>query len=59
MLLLDNHRNNDLLPIIERLRNEMIKLGMEKGLTSEETIFVSRKLDSVLNKLQSFEKPCN
>jgi diguanylate cyclase (GGDEF)-like protein/PAS domain S-box-containing protein len=54
--LLDKSKKNDLLPNIEKLRNEMINVGMENGLSSEETIFVSQKLDSVLNRYHILEE---
>ena len=41
---------NNMLLNIEKLRREMIKLGSEKGLSSEETILASKKLDSALNE---------
>ncbi|WML28986.1 aspartyl-phosphate phosphatase Spo0E family protein [Neobacillus sp. OS1-32] len=40
---------------IERLRKRMIKLGMEKGLSAEETLLASKKLDIALNELVSME----
>lgn len=39
-----------LLSEIEQLRKGMIKLGIEKGLSSKETVLASKKLDTVLNE---------
>ncbi|MCQ6281956.1 aspartyl-phosphate phosphatase Spo0E family protein [Bacillus sp. EB600] len=41
--------DNDLNELIEKLRKKMISVGMSKGLTSQETINLSRKLDNLLN----------
>jgi hypothetical protein len=41
--------NNDLIKRIEKLRKEMISVGMTKGYTAEETIKLSQELDNLLN----------
>jgi hypothetical protein len=41
--------NDELIKQIENLRGEMISVGMSKGLTSSETIKLSKKLDNLLN----------
>ena len=41
--------NNDLYELIEKVRKRMISVGMSKGLTSQETINLSKKLDHLLN----------
>jgi hypothetical protein len=37
---------------IESLRNEMILIGIQEGLTSEKTIMISQKLDIYIAKFQ-------
>ncbi|MDR6999806.1 MULTISPECIES: aspartyl-phosphate phosphatase Spo0E family protein [Bacillaceae] len=41
--------NDDLIYQIETVRNTMITVGMTKGLTSSETVLLSKKLDRLLN----------
>jgi hypothetical protein len=41
--------NNDLFEQIEMLRRKMISVGMSNGLTSKETIILSKKLDNLMN----------
>ena len=40
---------NKLLMNIEMIRKQMIYVGMSSGLTSEETIKLSKKLDNLIN----------
>ena len=40
---------NTLLKNIEMVRKQMINVGMSSGLTSEETIRLSKKLDNLIN----------
>jgi hypothetical protein len=42
--------NNDLQVHIEETRKQLISVGMTKGLTSEETIKLSKKLDHLINR---------
>jgi diguanylate cyclase (GGDEF)-like protein/PAS domain S-box-containing protein len=44
-----------LLPNLKKLRNEMIKLGMEKGLSSTETISASQNFDIAMNQFNRIE----
>ncbi len=44
--------NDSLLKDIENLRQLMIKVAFEEGLTSINTIKLSRRLDFLLNKYQ-------
>jgi len=39
---------------IKEKKNEMIKLGMTKGLQNEETIYCSQELDKLLNDYNRF-----
>ena len=41
--------NEMLLKDIEKLRKRMIAVGVSKGLASEETIKLSKKLDNLIN----------
>lgn len=41
---------------IESLRNEMIKIGIQEGLTSEKTIAISQLLDIYIAKYQALIK---
>ena len=43
-------RQEQLVEAISQKRDEMIKIGMAKGLLSEETINCSQELDKLLNK---------
>lgn len=40
---------------IERKRDEMIRVGMEKGLNDPETIRLSQELDKLINKAMGSE----
>jgi hypothetical protein len=42
--------NDNLLEHIEELREKMISVGMTHGLTSEETLKLSKKLDDLINQ---------
>jgi stage 0 sporulation regulatory protein len=39
----------DLLNRINKIRNKMIKVGLEKGLNDQNTIKISQELDALLN----------
>lgn len=41
--------------IIESLREEMIRLGIQEGLSSEKTIKVSQELDFFISKYQNLK----
>lgn len=41
---------------IELMREEMIEVAVEKGLTAEETIGLSRKLDCLINQYEEQKK---
>jgi hypothetical protein len=41
--------SNDLRERIEQLRSKMISVGMSKGLSSDETIKLSKMLDHLIN----------
>jgi hypothetical protein len=43
-----------LVEAINKKRDEMIKIGMSKGLHSEETISCSQELDNLLNEYNRF-----
>ncbi|WP_081799363.1 aspartyl-phosphate phosphatase Spo0E family protein [Neobacillus jeddahensis] len=45
-------KKNNLLIMIKTLRDEMINSGMKEGLTSENTIALSQKLDECIVKYQ-------
>jgi hypothetical protein len=46
----------ELLNSISLKRQEMIQVGQEKGLTSEETLQVSQELDEIIVKYQTIKK---
>ena len=48
-----------LLKTIKFLRKEMIRLGIQEGLTSEKTLSISRKLDIYITKYQSMNNRNN
>lgn len=41
---------------IELMREEMIEVAVEKGLTADETIWFSRKLDCLINQYEEQKK---
>ena len=41
--------NDDLFVQIENLRNNMIRVGLSKGLNSVETVKLSERLDKLIN----------
>ena len=43
-------KQKELEEAINEKRDEMIKIGLTKGLTSDETIFCSQELDELLNR---------
>lgn len=47
------NKESDLLGIIEALREEMIKIGMKEGLSSEKTIEMSQMLDHYIANYQT------
>ncbi|WHZ00472.1 aspartyl-phosphate phosphatase Spo0E family protein [Neobacillus sp. YX16] len=47
------NEQSELIRIIESLRREMIQTGMKEGLTSKNTIKISRKLDEYIVKYQA------
>ncbi|MDL4840995.1 aspartyl-phosphate phosphatase Spo0E family protein [Aquibacillus rhizosphaerae] len=53
-----NNEKRILLTRINSKRNEMVKVGLLKGLTSKETIKCSQELDQLLNMYQkvSFDR---
>lgn len=40
---------------IEHLRKEMIEIGKKEGLSSEETLLISRKLDELIDSYNFFQ----
>jgi stage 0 sporulation regulatory protein len=48
--LIDLERN------IETVRNEMVSIGMSKGLSHPETIELSQQLDTLLNRLNQLKR---
>ena len=48
-------KDYDLLKTIKFLRKEMIRVGIQEGLTSEKTLNISRKLDIYITKYQSMK----
>lgn len=44
--------NSFLKKSIESLRQEMIRIGIQEGLTSEKTIRISQELDTYITKYQ-------
>jgi hypothetical protein len=56
MLMSNNVEKSDLTKIIKKLRQEMIRTGLNKGLTNERTIQISKKLDEYIAKYQIFNK---
>ncbi len=46
-------KDYDLLKTINILRQEMIRVGIKEGLTSERTVNISRKLDIYIMKYQN------
>lgn len=52
-MLLKPITQSELLRIIESLREEMVKIGIEEGLSSEKTIELSQKLDHYITFYQS------
>lgn len=56
MIVLDKNMEKSFLKYsIESLRNEMIRIGIQEGLTSENTIKVSQKLDIFIAKYQAMK----
>lgn len=47
---------NQLTNEIEKLRNEMIRIASEEGLTAERTMQLSQQLDLLLNRLDRMKK---
>ncbi len=45
----------ELMHTIRSLREEMIRIGIQEGLTSEKTIKISQKLDFYISKYQSID----
>jgi stage 0 sporulation regulatory protein len=45
-------KQSELLIQITKLRDNMIKTGLEKGLDNQETIMISKDLDHLLNRYQ-------
>ncbi len=53
MILMPGAMNkSDLLNTIESLRQEMIRIGIQEGLSSSKTIELSQKLDIFISKYQ-------
>lgn len=50
-------KNNLLIEIrIEMIRKKMIKAGLSKGFSHPRTLFLSEKLDKLLNRYQRYNK---
>ncbi|WP_066192746.1 MULTISPECIES: aspartyl-phosphate phosphatase Spo0E family protein [Gracilibacillus] len=47
---------NELVKEIERLRKEMTEVALQKGMTSEESLQISQKLDGLLNDYQHYKQ---
>jgi stage 0 sporulation regulatory protein len=47
--------NRGLVEEIERVREDMIKTGLEEGFTSDRTISISQLLDGLLNELDKIK----
>lgn len=54
--LLKNHEHLFLKNSIESLRNEMIRIGIQEGLTSRRTIEISQKLDVYITQYQELKR---
>lgn len=54
--LLKTHDHSFLVKTIESLRKEMIRIGLQEGLTSEKTIEISQKLDVFIAKYQAVKE---
>lgn len=52
MLQIYNENHLELLTIINRLKKEMIHVGLQEGLTSKKTVALSQKLDEYIVKYQ-------
>lgn len=48
-------KDYDLLKTIKFLRKEMIRVGIQEGLTSEKALNISRKLDIYILKYQNID----
>jgi len=53
LLIPDVIKKKELLRNIDYLRDEMIRIGLEEGLSSKNTIYISQILDVYLVKYQS------
>ncbi|MGP7816365.1 Spo0E family sporulation regulatory protein-aspartic acid phosphatase [Niallia sp. 01092] len=51
-VVLENNDSDTLLTYINTLRQDLIEVGLDHGLTSRETIQLSQKLDYYLNQYQ-------
>ncbi len=56
IIMLSDEKENEVLKKIEFLRKEMIHAGIHKGLTSEETLKASRKLDIYIKRYLFMKK---
>jgi hypothetical protein len=54
-ILLIGEKESNLAKTIEFLRDEMIHIGIQEGLTNEKTIRISQKLDTLIAKYQSMK----
>jgi hypothetical protein len=53
LLIPDVDNKKELLKNIDYLRDEMIRIGLEEGFSSKNTIYISQILDGYLVKYQS------
>lgn len=53
LLIPDVDYKKEILKNIDYLRDEMIRIGLEEGLSSKNTIYISQILDGYLVKYQS------
>jgi hypothetical protein len=52
MLQLNSENRLEILTIINLLKNEMIHVGLQEGLTSKKTVALSQKLDEYITRYQ-------
>ncbi|MDF2792204.1 MAG: hypothetical protein K0S80_5306 [Neobacillus sp.] len=56
LLMPDTNEKMDILRNIDYLRDEMIRFGLEEGLSSKNTIMISQILDVYIVKYQSIQR---
>ena len=52
MAITSTDRKNELMSVIETLRNQLINNGMKEGFSSQNTLAISQELDKYIMKYQ-------